>query len=183
MRVAALDLGSNTFLLLIADVEGKTVKKVQRDLLTVTRLGQGVHARGLVGGRTDDREVEATGGADIAVGHFAEMQRKPVAQWRAAALAQFRIDLGHALQGFAGGMQRLAAGVLAAEHLVHGRTVGLDAVGHLGVALRDGLHRENGKQPIAAQTIFTTVVSSMRKTLRPIGSYSRRASDTTSGLG
>lgn len=43
MRVAALDLGSNTTLLLVADVEGKRVTHVVRDETTITRLGQGVH--------------------------------------------------------------------------------------------------------------------------------------------
>ncbi len=43
MKVASLDLGSNSFLLLIAEVESKEVSKVYCDLQTVTRLGQGVH--------------------------------------------------------------------------------------------------------------------------------------------
>lgn len=44
MKVAALDLGSNTFLMLIAEVEHGKVNKVFNDELRVTRLGQGVHA-------------------------------------------------------------------------------------------------------------------------------------------
>lgn len=44
MKIAALDLGSNTTLMLIAEVVGGTIKKVYRDELTVTRMGQGVHA-------------------------------------------------------------------------------------------------------------------------------------------
>ena len=43
MRVAALDLGSNTFLLLIADMEGNRIERVILDQTQVTRLGQGVH--------------------------------------------------------------------------------------------------------------------------------------------
>lgn len=43
MRVAALDLGSNTSLLLVADVEGKKISKVLCDETTVTKMGQGVH--------------------------------------------------------------------------------------------------------------------------------------------
>jgi exopolyphosphatase/guanosine-5'-triphosphate,3'-diphosphate pyrophosphatase len=43
MRVAALDLGSNTSLLLIAEV-GKKVDRVLLDETRVTKLGQGVHA-------------------------------------------------------------------------------------------------------------------------------------------
>ena len=42
MRVAALDLGSNTTLLLVAEVEGGRVVRVYRDEMTVTRMGQGV---------------------------------------------------------------------------------------------------------------------------------------------
>lgn len=44
MRVAALDLGSNTSLLLIAEVEGQELKRILHDETTITRMGQGVHA-------------------------------------------------------------------------------------------------------------------------------------------
>src|SRR5438094_253040 len=43
MRVAALDLGSNTSLLLIADVVDSRIVKVHYDTTTITRMGQGVH--------------------------------------------------------------------------------------------------------------------------------------------
>lgn len=43
MKVAALDLGSNTFLLLIAEVEQHKVTKVYLDETQVVRLGQGVN--------------------------------------------------------------------------------------------------------------------------------------------
>jgi exopolyphosphatase/guanosine-5'-triphosphate,3'-diphosphate pyrophosphatase len=43
MRVAALDLGSNTSLLLIAEVESGQISKVISDHTTVTKMGQGVH--------------------------------------------------------------------------------------------------------------------------------------------
>lgn len=43
MKVAALDLGTNTFLLLVADVERGKVTRVYRDEIRVTRLGQEVH--------------------------------------------------------------------------------------------------------------------------------------------
>jgi len=43
MKVAALDLGSNTFLLLVAEVDNKKITKVYRDEIRVTKLGQGVH--------------------------------------------------------------------------------------------------------------------------------------------
>jgi exopolyphosphatase/guanosine-5'-triphosphate,3'-diphosphate pyrophosphatase len=47
MRVAALDLGSNTSLLLIADVSDSGAPKIERvvfDDCVITKLGQGVHA-------------------------------------------------------------------------------------------------------------------------------------------
>lgn len=44
MKVAALDLGSNTSLLLIAEVENGRLVKVYHDETRVTRMGQGVHA-------------------------------------------------------------------------------------------------------------------------------------------
>ena len=43
MRVAALDLGTNTFLLLVADVEKGQIQKVVHDEVRVIRLGQGVN--------------------------------------------------------------------------------------------------------------------------------------------
>lgn len=44
MRVAALDLGSNTSLLMIAEMDGARLKRVLHDETNVTRMGQGVHA-------------------------------------------------------------------------------------------------------------------------------------------
>lgn len=44
MRVAALDLGSNTSLLLIAEVNESQITKVVIDETRITKLGQGVHA-------------------------------------------------------------------------------------------------------------------------------------------
>lgn len=44
MRIASLDLGSNTTLLMVADVENGRIKKVVHDETRVTKLGQGVHA-------------------------------------------------------------------------------------------------------------------------------------------
>src|SRR5262249_40399769 len=44
MRVAALDLGSNTSLLLIAEMDGDRLVQVLHDETNVTKMGQGVHA-------------------------------------------------------------------------------------------------------------------------------------------
>lgn len=44
MKVAALDLGSNTSLLLIAEVNGGVITSVYHDETRVTKMGQGVHA-------------------------------------------------------------------------------------------------------------------------------------------
>lgn len=44
MRIAALDLGSNTSLLLIADIDGGVLVRVLHDETRVTKMGQGVHA-------------------------------------------------------------------------------------------------------------------------------------------
>ena len=46
MKVAALDLGTNTFLMLIANVKQGLSLEVLEDHITVTRLGQGVHLTG-----------------------------------------------------------------------------------------------------------------------------------------
>jgi exopolyphosphatase / guanosine-5'-triphosphate,3'-diphosphate pyrophosphatase len=44
VKVAALDLGSNTFLLLVCEVEQGKITKIYQDEIQVTKLGQGVHA-------------------------------------------------------------------------------------------------------------------------------------------
>lgn len=43
MKVAALDLGSNTFLCLIAEVENGRIQKIYSDISDVVRLGQGLN--------------------------------------------------------------------------------------------------------------------------------------------
>lgn len=42
MRVAALDLGTNTFLCLLAEGDASGISKIHKDLVEVVRLGQGV---------------------------------------------------------------------------------------------------------------------------------------------
>lgn len=42
MKIASLDLGSNTFLMLVADIEDGQVKKVYRDENEVVKLGSGI---------------------------------------------------------------------------------------------------------------------------------------------
>lgn len=44
MRIASLDLGSNTTLLMVADVEDGRIRQVVHDETRVTKLGQSVHA-------------------------------------------------------------------------------------------------------------------------------------------
>jgi len=44
MRVAALDLGSNTSLLLVAEVDNGQIGQVLHDETRITKMGQGVHA-------------------------------------------------------------------------------------------------------------------------------------------
>lgn len=46
MKIAALDLGSNTFILLVAEVEGGEIKKVIVDETRVVRLGQNLFESG-----------------------------------------------------------------------------------------------------------------------------------------
>ena len=48
MKVAALDFGTNTFLLLVAEVTDGKVTRVIHDEAKVVRLGQGVHGLELV---------------------------------------------------------------------------------------------------------------------------------------
>ncbi|MGE0762892.1 MAG: Ppx/GppA family phosphatase [Bdellovibrionales bacterium] len=63
--MAALDLGSNTFLLLIADLDGQNIKKVLLDETRVTRLGQGVH-------QAREFHPEALARADATLSEFAK---------------------------------------------------------------------------------------------------------------
>lgn len=65
MKVAALDLGSNTFLCLIADVENQQIKKVYTDLVEVVRLGQGLS-------QSKNFHPEALLRADQCLGRFAK---------------------------------------------------------------------------------------------------------------
>jgi exopolyphosphatase/guanosine-5'-triphosphate,3'-diphosphate pyrophosphatase len=44
MRVASLDIGTNTFLCLICEVENGRITEIYEDLCEVVRLGEGVHA-------------------------------------------------------------------------------------------------------------------------------------------
>jgi exopolyphosphatase/guanosine-5'-triphosphate,3'-diphosphate pyrophosphatase len=53
MRVAVVDIGTNTTRLLVADVEGRTVTEVDRRN-AITRLGEGVDS----GGRLLDGAME-----------------------------------------------------------------------------------------------------------------------------
>lgn len=69
MRVAALDLGSNTFLLLIAEVESNQIKKVLLDETRVVRLGQGVH-------KERKFSVEALKRAQLCLAEFSGLIKK-----------------------------------------------------------------------------------------------------------
>lgn len=65
MKVAALDLGSNTTLLLIAEVEGGAITKVYHDETRITKLGQGVHANRRL-------HPEALARMDVCLGDYAK---------------------------------------------------------------------------------------------------------------
>lgn len=69
MKVAAIDLGSNTFLLLVADVAKGKVNKIYQDEIQVTKLGQGVHA-------TRRFHPDALQRADQCLSHFAKLIKK-----------------------------------------------------------------------------------------------------------
>ena len=43
MKIAALDLGTNSFLCLIAEVQDGRIKKIYSDQVEIVRLGQGVN--------------------------------------------------------------------------------------------------------------------------------------------
>jgi exopolyphosphatase / guanosine-5'-triphosphate,3'-diphosphate pyrophosphatase len=66
LKIAALDLGSNTTLMLIAEVRDQKIVKIYRDELHVTRMGQGVHASGKL-------HPEALARMDECLGAYAEI--------------------------------------------------------------------------------------------------------------
>lgn len=72
MKVAALDLGSNTFLCLVAEVEQQQIKKIYSDQVEVVRLGQGL-------GQSKKFHPEALARADQCLSRFAKIieQQKP----------------------------------------------------------------------------------------------------------
>jgi exopolyphosphatase/guanosine-5'-triphosphate,3'-diphosphate pyrophosphatase len=55
MKVAALDLGSNTFLALVAEVTGSKVSKVYRDETEVVKLGAGLDKSGAISDASMER--------------------------------------------------------------------------------------------------------------------------------
>ncbi len=69
MRVAAIDLGTNTFILLIAEVEGGEIVRVLHDEVQVVRLGQGVH-------QSKEFHPEALGRAEACLAAFSGVIRK-----------------------------------------------------------------------------------------------------------
>jgi exopolyphosphatase/guanosine-5'-triphosphate,3'-diphosphate pyrophosphatase len=73
MRVAALDLGTNTFLLLVADVNNGKIETVLHDEARVVRLGQGVH-------QSRSFHPEALSRAEACFSDYAQVIRKLGAQ-------------------------------------------------------------------------------------------------------
>lgn len=61
MRVGVIDVGTNSVRVLVADVEGRRVADLERDLV-ITRLGRGVDRAGRLGGEPVRRTVEAVAG-------------------------------------------------------------------------------------------------------------------------
>jgi exopolyphosphatase/guanosine-5'-triphosphate,3'-diphosphate pyrophosphatase len=60
-RLAALDIGSNSTRLLVADQDGGRLEEVER-LLTITRLGHGVDASGRLADEAMERVARCVGG-------------------------------------------------------------------------------------------------------------------------
>jgi exopolyphosphatase/guanosine-5'-triphosphate,3'-diphosphate pyrophosphatase len=57
-RVAFIDIGTNTILCLIADLNSDGTFAVLDDLAEITRLGQGVHQRGSISAEAESRSLE-----------------------------------------------------------------------------------------------------------------------------
>lgn len=69
MRVAALDLGSNTFILLIAEVSNRQIEKILVDETKVVRLSQGLAASGKI-------STEALARAETCFAEFSGLIKK-----------------------------------------------------------------------------------------------------------
>src|SRR3712207_7359890 len=72
---------------------------VRQDDRTIEGAAQGLHAACLVHGRPDHREVEATGGADVAVEHVSAMERDIEAERRLVLAGDGPVALGSRLGG------------------------------------------------------------------------------------
>lgn len=84
MVVAAIDLGTNTFLLLIAEVENEKIVRVLHDEARVVRLGQGVHQKRRF-------HPEALARAEVCFKDFqATIRQHPVARTIACATSAAR---------------------------------------------------------------------------------------------
>ncbi len=72
MKVAALDLGSNTFLCLIAEVTANGIEKIYHDAVEVVRLGQGLS-------QSKNFHPDALARADLCFKKFSEIikEQKP----------------------------------------------------------------------------------------------------------
>jgi exopolyphosphatase/guanosine-5'-triphosphate,3'-diphosphate pyrophosphatase len=69
MKVAALDLGTNSFLCLIAEIENGKISKIYQDLVRVVRLGQDVN-------KTKKFHPEALARAKICLRDFSQVIKK-----------------------------------------------------------------------------------------------------------
>ncbi len=132
MKIAALDLGTNTFLCLIVEVEQGRILRVLSDQARVVRLGQGVH-------QNRQFHVEALARADACLADYAaEIRRHSVDRIVAAATSAARdVSNGYELLriGARNGMQiEIISGQREAECTYWG-TVGcqLDSEALVGI--------------------------------------------------
>lgn len=126
-RVAALDLGTNTFLLLIADVDKQGIHRVICDETEVTRLGQGVH-------QNRRFHVEALARAEKCFARFQQIILKNKVEAIVAVATSAARDVENRDEFFSLGKKygipiQVIAGDAEAELTFSGATVGLNAVG------------------------------------------------------
>ncbi|MDR1421758.1 MAG: hypothetical protein LBI64_02700 [Coriobacteriales bacterium] len=89
MRLAAIDLGTVTSRLLVADVEGSDIREVERQAI-ITHLGEGVDATGLIGAAALVRELEACQSFLDVIHRLAQSDGVPVRQISAIATSAMR---------------------------------------------------------------------------------------------
>lgn len=162
MRVAALDLGTNTFLLLIAEVVEGEIKQVFVDEVRVVRLGQGVH---------ESREFhpEALKRAELCLAEFSGIIKKMNCDQVVAVATSAARDVRNAHEFIQMGVRyqipiSVIAGQIEAEITYSGAQVGLSNQNIAVIDVGGGSTEIMGRNASGALTGVSLNIGSVRLT-------------------